>query len=323
MFVLPINEDGYVGRTPYVIAAIVTVNTLALAATYLLFSSKIAFSHYGFIPAEPHIVTAISSMFLHVGILHLVGNMFFLWMFGYRIENTFGSWLFIVVYFLCGAGATGLHYLFNSGSTIPCVGASGAISGIMGCYFVLFPKSRFDLEVFFLRFHVTSIPTHTHGAIGVWVGEQALLGLLTQSFRFSSTAFWAHVGGFATGSGLTLLLLLIAPQISERGEQPFIVRLIKGAVHDVNGNALPNAHVELQCPSGEVLHATVGTKGRFEFNHLPNGDYHYLVTRDGWEPVHGRIVVRRKTRFNIPIKIRMAEQRQDSAPVMASQAAAQ
>src|SRR5205809_209840 len=81
-------------------------------------------------------LTVLSSMFLHAGILHYVGNMFFLWMFGYRIENTFGAWLFAFVYLLCGFGASGLHYLINSTSTIPCVGASGAISGIMGCYFV-------------------------------------------------------------------------------------------------------------------------------------------------------------------------------------------
>src|SRR3954452_24702748 len=158
MFVLPINEDGYVGRTPYVIAALVLINGLALAGTYTLSSSQAVFAHYGFTPAQPHTLTVLSSMFLHAGILHYAGNMFFLWMFGYRIENTFGIWLFTFVYLLCGVGATGLHYLFNANSTIPSVGASGAISGIMGCYFVLFPKSKFDLEVFFLRFHVTSIP---------------------------------------------------------------------------------------------------------------------------------------------------------------------
>jgi membrane associated rhomboid family serine protease len=260
-------------------------------------------------------------MFLHAGILHYVGNMFFLWMFGDRIENTFGASLFAFVYLLCGVGATGLHYLINSTSSIPCVGASGAISGIMGCYFVLFPKSKFDLEVFFLRFHVTSIPTHTHGAIGVWVAEQALLGLLTQSFRFSSTAFWAHVGGFATGSTITLLLLLIAPQIRERGEQPFIVRQIKGAVHDTSGNALPHAQLQLHCPSGEVVNAATGANGRFTLDKLPDGLYRYTVTTPGWEPVHGRIVVRKKTRYGVPIRIKMTEQLLENAAAPKSQAA--
>jgi membrane associated rhomboid family serine protease len=321
MFVLPINEDGYVGRTPYVIAALVLINGLALAAIYTLSSSQAVFAHYGFTPAQPHTLTVLSSMFLHAGILHYAGNMFFLWMFGYRIENTFGIWLFTFVYLLCGVGATGLHYLFNANSTIPSVGASGAISGIMGCYFVLFPKSKFDLEVFFLRFHVTSIPTHTHGAIGVWVAEQALLGLLTQTVRFSSTAFWAHVGGFATGGALTLVLLLLIPEIRERGEQPFMVRHVKGAIHDAYGDALPNARIELHCPSGEVLSATAGPNGRFEFDKLADGSYHCIVTREGWEPVHGRIMVRKKTRYSVPIKIRMAEQVIESALSTKSQTA--
>ncbi len=223
-------------------------------------------------------------------------------------------WLFALVYVVCGFGAAGLHYLSNASSTLPCIGASGAISGIMGCYFVLFPKSRFDLEVFFLRFHVTSIPTHTQGAIGVWVAEQALLGLLTQSFRFSSTAFWAHVGGFATGSAVALILLLVAPQIRERGDQPFIVRFIKGAVHDTNGNSLPNAQLEFRCPSGEVLKGATGAKGRFDFDRLPDGLYRYTVTRPGWEPVQGGIIVRKKARYSAPIKIRMSEQVGETFP---------
>ncbi len=321
MFILPINEDGYTGRTPYVIAGLAIVNALALAATYILSSSQTVFAHYGFIPAQPQALTVLSSMFLHAGILHYVGNMFFLWMFGYRIENTFGAWLFAFVYLLCGFGASGLHYLINSTSTIPCVGASGAISGIMGCYFVLFPKSKFDLEVFFLRFHVTSIPTHAHGAIGVWVVEQAVLGMLTQSFRFSSTAFWAHVGGFATGGAITLIVLLVAPQIRERGEQPFMVRYVKGAIHDTYGNALPNAQLELHCPSGEVVNAATGAKGRFALDKLPDGLYRYIVTRPGWQPVHGRIVVRKKTRYSVPIRIKMVEQLVEDTVPPKSQAA--
>ena len=195
---------------PYVILGLAIVNALALAATYVVFSSQATFAQFGFTPAHPHVLTAISSMFLHAGIFHLIGNMFFLWMFGYRLENTFERWGFALIYFICGLGAVSLHYLFNRASTVPCVGASGAISGIMGCYFVLFPKSRFDLEVFFLRFHVASIPTYTHGGIGIWLAEQTVLGLLTQAAHFSTVAFWAHVGGFATGAILTLPLIFVA-----------------------------------------------------------------------------------------------------------------
>jgi membrane associated rhomboid family serine protease len=303
-----------------VIAGLAIINAFTLAATYI-FSSQTVFAHYGFTPAQPHLFAVMSSMFLHAGILHYLGNMFFLWMFGDRIENTFGMWLFAVVYLLCGFGAAGLHYALNPGSTIPCVGASGAISGIMGCYFVLFPNSRFNLEVFFFRFHVTSIPTHTHGAIGVWVTEQALLGLLTESFRFSSTAFWAHVGGFATGVAITLLLLLIAPQLRARGDSGLLVRNVKGKIHDTNGNPLPHARFELFCPSGEVLSATTGTKGRFALDKLPDGWYRYTVTRDGWQPVQGRIMVRHRTAYSLPIKIKMSEQVEETTLKSESQAA--
>lgn len=102
MFILPLNEDRYVGRTPYVIIGLAIANGLTLAATYLLASPQLVFSRYGFTPAQPHILTMFSSLFLHAGIFHYLGNMFFLWMFGYRIENTFGRWLFVLVFLLCG-----------------------------------------------------------------------------------------------------------------------------------------------------------------------------------------------------------------------------
>jgi len=268
-------------------------------------SSQATFSQYGFTPADPHFLTALSSMFLHKGIFHFIGNMFFLWMFGYRLENTFGRWAFALIYLICGFGAVSLHYLFNRASTVPCVGASGAISGIMGCYFVLFPKSRFDLEVFLLRFHVASIPTYTHSAVGIWLAEQTILGLLTQTVRFSTTAFWAHVGGFATGVIITFPLIFIFPRLRIRGEQPFIVRNVKGVVHDLTGSVLTKTRVSLHFESGETRTATTDGKGRFTFPGLSDGCYRFTVSRDGWQTMEGNIVVRKKTRYNIPVKLRM------------------
>ncbi len=149
-------------------------------------------------------LTLVTSMFLHAGWLHLLGNMWFLWMFGKDIENSIGMWLFGLVYFLCGLGGALLHYALNIGSLVPCVGASGAISGIMGCFFVLFPNADFDLAVYLGWFRITSIRTHTAAAVGTWIAEQTLLGLLTRVGRFSSVAFWGHVGGFAVGFALGL-----------------------------------------------------------------------------------------------------------------------
>jgi len=115
------------------------------------------------------------------------------------------------MYLVCGLGGSLLHYELNSGSSIPCVGASGAISGIVGIYFILFPKSKFELEIYLRWSRVKSIPTHTHTAVGAWIAEQSLLGLLTKVTHVSSIAFWAHVGGFSVGVLAGLIFVLVVP----------------------------------------------------------------------------------------------------------------
>jgi membrane associated rhomboid family serine protease len=245
VFILPLNEDGYIGRRAYVLLGLVVLNALALAATYILpASSDAVFQQYGFVPAHPHLSTLLSWMFLHTGFWHLAGNIFFLWMFGLPR----GEYLRPLA--ICGAlhhwcGATALHYLFNSASDIPCVGASGAISGIVGCYLMLFPRSRFEIVVVFFWWPIKTIETYTYGAIGAWIGEQAILALLTQAVRFSSVAFWAHIGGFLTGAALTWLLLLVAPQLRRRGEQPPVVRFVRGIVRDTTGKPVADARFEI------------------------------------------------------------------------------
>ncbi len=211
MFIVPINKDNPVRNVPWTNLALIAVNTLVLAATYFTSTPESVFRHYGFIPTEHRTATIFSSMFLHAGFWHLAGNMWFLWMFGNRVENMFGRWLFLPVYLACGVGAAGLYYLLNLCSSIPCVGASGAISGIVGIYFVLFPKSKFDLCIYFGWAHLKTIPARTHAAVGAWVGEQTLLGIVTQAVGVSSVAFWAHVGGFATGLVAALLFILAVP----------------------------------------------------------------------------------------------------------------
>lgn len=85
-----------------------------------------------------------------------------------------------------------------------------------GAYFVLFPKSNFDLEIYVFRFHVKTVPARTHGAVGAWFGEQVLLGILTQAMHFSSVAFWAHVGGFGVGVILAVLFTVMVPAKARR-----------------------------------------------------------------------------------------------------------
>jgi membrane associated rhomboid family serine protease len=212
MFIFPYNRDNQVRNIPWVVVGLMVLNTLLLILSWLGPSSEAFFRTYGFTPAHAQLYTVFSSMFLHAGFWHLFGNMWFLWMFGNRVENTVGPWLFSLVYLACGFGGDVLHYFFNSASAIPCVGASGAISGIVGCFFVLFPKANFDLVIYFRWTTLKTIHTHTHAAIGAWVAEQTLLGLLTQALHASSVAFWAHVGGFAVGLAAGGIAVLLIPK---------------------------------------------------------------------------------------------------------------
>jgi len=204
MFILPINRDSDSIRTPWIVVLLMAVNTAVLLLIYATQSSKTVALQYGFIPASPHWRTLISSLFVHAGILHLLGNMWFLWMFGHKVEEALGSWLFAAAYLLCGLGGNALHYTLNLHSPIPCIGASGAISGVAGMYFILFPRSDFDLDIYLGWWRIKTIATYARVAIGTWFAEQAVLALLTQALHTLWIAFWAHVGGFITGVVLAL-----------------------------------------------------------------------------------------------------------------------
>ncbi len=200
MFILPINRDSDVANTPRAVLTLIVINCVVFVVTgWVAGFHPSLVRHYAFTPAHAQVLTLFTSMFIHAGWLHLLGNMWFLWMFGKDVENTVGMWLFGLIYFLCGVGGGLLHFAFNLRSTVPCVGASGAISGIAGCFLVLFPKAPFDLAIYFGWFRIKTIETHATAAVGTWIGEQALLGILSQVVRIAAVAFWAHVGGFVVG----------------------------------------------------------------------------------------------------------------------------
>lgn len=209
MFIFPYNRDNSVEKIPWVVVSLIVVNSALLLLTWL--DGPALFMKYGFTPAHPQVSTAFTSMFLHAGFWHVFGNMWFLWMFGNKVESVFGRWIFSLVYLACGLGGDLLHYLFNSTSTIPCVGASGAISGIVGCFFVLYPKANFDLVFYFRFWTLKTIHTYTGVAVGVWIAEQALLGMLSLKLKSLSVAFWAHVGGFTVGVAVGLAAILLMP----------------------------------------------------------------------------------------------------------------
>lgn len=146
-------------------------------------------------------IPLMSSMFLHGGWIHLIFNMWFLWIFGDNVEDRMGHLRYFIFYLLCGVGAAVIHILLNLHSRIPTIGASGAIAGVMGAYFLLFPLSRVIvlLPIFFLPYFF-ELPAFFF--LGVWLLMQfygGYISLLEIAPQFGGIAWWAHIGGFASG----------------------------------------------------------------------------------------------------------------------------
>ena len=150
----------------------------------------------------------LTSMFLHGGWLHVIGNMWTLWIFGDNVEDRMGPARFTIFYLLCGLVAGVVHVLTNPNATVPTVGASGAIAGVMGAYLVLFPYSRVIVlfPVLFFPFFF-ELPAVTY--LGFWALSQVYTGTLSlgQAGDVGGIAWWAHVGGFAVGVVLILLFI--------------------------------------------------------------------------------------------------------------------
>jgi membrane associated rhomboid family serine protease len=155
----------------------------------------------GHAPLETAVLPLLTSMFLHAGIAHILGNMLFLWIFGDNVEDFYGHFTYLVFYLVCGVGAGLLHILFNWNSSLPSLGASGAISGVMGAYLILYPRSRIlTLVVIFL------IPIPAVVILVLWFFLQFASGISSLGMAASGgVAWWAHVGGFLLGMGITSL----------------------------------------------------------------------------------------------------------------------
>ena len=217
--VIPISDDNPGRTVPIVTWAIIA----ACVATYLWERSlssqtDAAIMVLGFVPASLHgahvlppqgyvavpaAVTVFSSMFLHGGLLHLGGNMLYLWIFGNNVEDAMGHLRYLVFYFFCGIAAALTLALLQPDSLVPMVGASGAISGVLAAYVMFFPRSRITvivpLGIIFYPFAVSAI-----WVVGFWFVLQLASALLSDPV-LPGIAFWAHVGGFATGLLLTPL----------------------------------------------------------------------------------------------------------------------
>jgi membrane associated rhomboid family serine protease len=200
---IPLRDIIPSRTTPVVTIALITINVLVFLYELSLGRAVDAFTLYwGLVPAAFSWVTILTSMFLHGGIMHVAGNMLYLWIFGDNVEDRMGHGRFLVFYLLCGAAAALAQTITQPDSVIPMVGASGAIAGVMGAYFVLYPKSRIvTLVPLFFFFQVIEVPAIVF--LGIWFIMQFISGLgsivTVAAGSTGGIAFWAHVAGFVAG----------------------------------------------------------------------------------------------------------------------------
>ena len=239
---IPIGDRLSARTTPYVNIAIIAVNFLAFFYELTLNSQSMFrgaseldlwFQDWGAVPAcvthslglNPNVsprelavycpggdrplLTLFTSMFMHAGWLHILGNMLFLWVFGDNVEDALGHVRYLVFYLIAGLAATATQIAFSMDSLVPGIGASGAIAGVMGAYLVMYPRAR--IAVFMPLFFFLGAPYIPAAAlIGIWFLMQLFTGVasLGQAAGDSGVAWWAHVGGFLAGVLLVNLFLV-------------------------------------------------------------------------------------------------------------------
>ncbi|HWC74336.1 MAG TPA: rhomboid family intramembrane serine protease [Gemmatimonadales bacterium] len=170
------------------------------------------------VDAVPKYYTVITSMFIHGGWLHLIGNMLFLWVFGNNIEDAMGHAKYLIFYLLCGVAAAATQTFISPHSVVPMVGASGAISGVLGAYILLYPRVRVHTLII-LPIYITSVTLPAYVMLGYWIVLQVLSGLFSLSqLEKGGVAFFAHIGGFLTG--LILVRLFVSEDVLRRRPLP-------------------------------------------------------------------------------------------------------
>jgi membrane associated rhomboid family serine protease len=201
---IPLRDIIPSRTTPYVTISLISLNVLVFLYELSLGRAVDAFTlYFGLVPAAFSWVTVFTSMFLHGGLLHVAGNMLYLWIFGDNVEDRMGHGRFLVFYLLCGVAAALGQTITAPDSVVPMVGASGAIAGVMGAYFVLYPKSRIvTLIPLFFFFRVIEVPAILF--LGIWFVMQFVSGIgsivtTTGGGSAGGVAFWAHVAGFVAG----------------------------------------------------------------------------------------------------------------------------
>ena len=202
---IPLRDVIPSRTTPYITVTIIVLNAAAWLVEINLPPDVLPLflRDYGVVPADVRITTLFTSMFLHGGWLHVIGNMWYLWIFGDNVEDRVGHGRFIVFYLLCGIAAALGQIVIDPESTLPTIGASGAIAGVMGAYFVLYPRSRvLTLIPLVIFWEVIEVPAPL--LLGFWFLMQLFSAgaiAVTSSTGGGGVAFMAHVAGFLCGAG--------------------------------------------------------------------------------------------------------------------------
>lgn len=205
---IPVRDENRSALTPHITWILIIINIAAFLATWLpglRFLTNTVYE-FGMIPAfilqGQNLHTLFTSMFLHGDLLHLGSNMLYLYVFGDNIEDALGHVRYVGFYLLSGLAASLAHLMTSSGSSVPAIGASGAISGVLGAYLVLYPKARIVTLVFYVFVRIPAI-----FFLGFWFILQLSSGTMALAGGVSSgVAYWAHIGGFVAGTLVALLL---------------------------------------------------------------------------------------------------------------------
>lgn len=207
---IPISDINPRRKFPLITVILIVVNTIIFIYQSSIRNPNIFIYKYALIPANLFRVGGyeylklITSMFLHGNLLHLIGNMLYLWVFGDNIENNLGSFLFVIFYLLAGIIAGLTHALIYASSNIPTIGASGAIAGVLGAYFYLYPNAKV-LAFVPIFYFFTIVPVPAYIFLGLWFILQLIPGFVYFGKMGSGVAFWAHIGGFIGGIILIIL----------------------------------------------------------------------------------------------------------------------
>jgi len=196
----PYKDDNPRVLFPFITYGIISLNIFIFLGQFFIGHKEIIYG-FGFIPNEFNIITLFTSMFMHGGLGHIFSNMWFLYIFGDNVESILGHIKYFIFYIFCGIGAALSQFLISPDSTIPMIGASGAIAGILGAYMIRFPKAKVHvLAIIFVFITTLSIPAQI--VLGIWFLIQLSSGLSSLGIDTTGGVAWfAHIGGFITGIG--------------------------------------------------------------------------------------------------------------------------